>query len=119
DQIQHIFKEFHRIRRSNMDNKGLGLGLAIARRLGTLLQHDIHVHSTVDRGTVFTVSVPVVAMPQQPAIASRSQAAPTDLALPSLTVFCVDNEPIILHSIESLLQQWHCHSITASSLDSA
>ena len=119
DQIDNIFKEFHRIRHSKTDNKGLGLGLAIAKRLGTLLQHDIRVRSTVDKGTVFTVSVPVVAPPQAQVQSARVQHSPTTLSLPPLTVFCVDNEPIILQSIESLLEQWHCRSIIASSLETA
>ena len=31
----------------------------------------------------------------------------------------VDNEPIILHSIDSLLTQWQCRGVSASSLDTA
>lgn len=117
DQIEHIFKEFHRVRHSNTDNRGLGLGLAIARRLGLLLQHPIRVQSTVGKGTLFAVRVPLATAPTMiiPQALTTSPA-PT---LPPLTLFCVDNEPIILHSIASLLQQWQCHSVMASSLDTA
>src|SRR5690606_34407417 len=104
DQIEHIFKEFHRVRHNNTDNRGLGLGLAIARRLGLLLQHPIKVQSSVGKGTFFTVCVPRTSAPV--VIAPPALPEPVAPALSSLTLFCVDNEPIILHSIESLLRQW-------------
>lgn len=119
DQIEHIFKEFHRIRHRHMDNKGLGLGLAIARRLGLLLQHPIRVQSTPEKGTLFAVQVPLDSPPVAGALPAPLAPTTPLPTLPALTVFCVDNEPIILHSINSLLTQWQCRGVCASSLDTA
>ncbi|HAG96913.1 MAG TPA: hybrid sensor histidine kinase/response regulator, partial [Gammaproteobacteria bacterium] len=120
DQIEHIFKEFHRIKHRNtdgtLDSKGLGLGLAIAQRISQLLQHPLSVHSRVGKGTVFSIRVPTTQVTQT---AQANQSSPAPPKLSGLTVFCVDNEPMILSGVESLLNQWQCISTSASSLKSA
>src|SRR5260364_4424 len=46
---------------------GTGLGLAICKQLTELLEGDIHLHSVVGQGTVFTLTVPTVpAAPSEP-----------------------------------------------------
>jgi Na+/proline symporter/signal transduction histidine kinase len=120
DQIELIFNEFHRIRHKHLDqsidSKGLGLGLAIAQRISQLLGHPLSVQSWVGKGTVFSVTVPIA-----PAIEQRQPVAKqaTESTLHNITVFCVDNEPMILNGINTLLQQWHCNSVMASSLKTA
>jgi len=61
DQLEAIFKEFHQARTPGGSKEGFGLGLAIVRRLGDLLGHEIRVESQPGRGSTFSVSVPVVA----------------------------------------------------------
>lgn len=120
DQLDLIFKEFHRIRHknldANLDNKGLGLGLAIAQRICLLLEHPLSVRSWVGRGTVFSVHVPTTVAPTR---AHSQEKSASTLELSGLNVFCIDNEAMILNSLETLLEQWNCHVATASSLDSA
>lgn len=60
DQIDMIFNEFHQCKTPGASNEGFGLGLAIVRRLGDLLGHDIEVDSTPGQGSCFSISVPVV-----------------------------------------------------------
>ena len=121
DQLELIFKEFHRIKhkdaQGNLDNKGLGLGLAIAQRIGLLLHHKIEVKSWVGKGTVFSVQVPLSTQPANRP--PKPSPAPQLLALDGLEVFCIDNEPMILGGIETLLNQWHIHIVTASSQETA
>ena len=57
-----IFEDFYRCGTDQRDSgRGLGLGLSIVRRMSQMLDHPVTVRSRVGRGTVFTVSVPLVA----------------------------------------------------------
>jgi len=60
DQQEAIFLEFHQVKSPGGSKEGFGLGLAIVRRLADLLRHDIGVESELGKGSLFTVSMPVV-----------------------------------------------------------
>jgi signal transduction histidine kinase len=53
-----IFDTFHQLRPSDPEAKGVGLGLALARRFARMMGGDVTVDSTPGRGTVFTVLLP-------------------------------------------------------------
>lgn len=62
DQIEAIFEEFHQVGNPHRDrNQGLGLGLAIVRRLSGLLDHPIAISSIPGKGTRVSVTVPRIA----------------------------------------------------------
>ncbi|MES2675955.1 MAG: HAMP domain-containing sensor histidine kinase [Pseudomonadota bacterium] len=66
DQQHNIFKEFFRIPQNKpSENNGLGLGLSIVEKLCGLLNHEIKLKSTVNRGSCFTVIVPLADTAQQ------------------------------------------------------
>ena len=53
-----IFEEYHQLDNAAREHsRGLGLGLAIVRRLGDLLGHDIRVRSRPGQGSVFSIEV--------------------------------------------------------------
>jgi PAS domain S-box-containing protein len=54
DQMSHIFEEYY----CDAERGGFGLGLAIVRRLGEILDHRVDVRSTPGKGTGFSVEVP-------------------------------------------------------------
>jgi two-component system CheB/CheR fusion protein len=57
-QLQDVFEEYHQLGNSARDrNLGLGLGLSIVRRLGTLLGHPVKVSSQLGKGSVFSIEV--------------------------------------------------------------
>ena len=57
-----IFEDFYRCGTDQRDSgRGLGLGLSIVRRMAEMLDHPVTVRSRVGRGTMFAVSVPLVA----------------------------------------------------------
>jgi two-component system, sensor histidine kinase len=60
DQLENIFQEFHQIRAPGGNKEGFGLGLAIVRRLGDLLGHEISVESEVGKGSCFMLSLPLI-----------------------------------------------------------
>jgi two-component system, OmpR family, sensor kinase len=59
DQVAHIFERFYRADLSRSSPGGAGLGLSIARWIAELHGGQIFVQSTLGRGSVFSVSLPV------------------------------------------------------------
>lgn len=61
DEQAAIFEEFYQIGNTARETaKGAGLGLAIVARTAQLLGHPVSLASTVDRGSLFTISVPAL-----------------------------------------------------------
>jgi signal transduction histidine kinase/CheY-like chemotaxis protein len=83
-QIEAIWEEFHQVGNSERNrDKGIGLGLAIVRRLSGILRHPVRVRSTHGQGSVFSVSVPLVAPQELPVpqeILPTPNTAPPDAA---------------------------------------
>ncbi|HWZ70494.1 MAG TPA: ATP-binding protein [Casimicrobiaceae bacterium] len=75
---EHIFDEFYQIDAAERHGRqGMGLGLAIIRRLAALLHHEIEVDSASGQGSRFSILVPrampaVAAQFASPALASSS-----------------------------------------------
>ena len=57
DQLPYIFEEYYQ-GEQGAERGGFGLGLAIVRRMGKVLDHRIDVQSTPGRGAVFSIEVP-------------------------------------------------------------
>lgn len=76
DKLQDIFEEFVQIDDPRRERgQGLGLGLAIVRRLAQLLNHRIGVRSTPGRGSCFSVEIPLVEAPETLKSEGPSRAA--------------------------------------------
>lgn len=59
DAISHVFERFYRVDKArSRQTGGSGLGLAIVRTIVQRNRGDIHVSSTVGKGTTFTVTFP-------------------------------------------------------------
>jgi PAS domain S-box-containing protein len=104
EQRARIFDEFQRLEQpSPWGEKGLGLGLSICDRLAGILDHRLHLHSRLQHGSCFAVSVP-----RHAAVPPRRQnvqrAGPGE-QLP-LTVLCMDNDEAILDGMRALLGRW-------------
>jgi signal transduction histidine kinase len=58
DQLAKVFDKFHRVEDPmTMSTSGTGLGLFIARRLARAMGGDVTVVSTLNSGSVFTLSL--------------------------------------------------------------
>jgi PAS domain S-box-containing protein len=65
DQLGKIFDKFHRVEDPmTMSTSGTGLGLFIARRLARAMNGDVTVVSTLNTGSVFTLSLPLERSPE-------------------------------------------------------
>jgi two-component system, sensor histidine kinase len=110
-----VFQEFVQLENpERARNKGLGLGLAIVRRLIDLLGHRLALRSRVGGGSVFAVELPS-ASAQLPALADDDERPPGDLA--GTRVAVVDDDPLALASLHSLLLSWGCQVYPADSLE--
>ena len=108
--IDTIFAEFTRLPGPAGDEPGAGLGLAIVRKVASLLAHPLTLSSVHGRGSTFAVAVPRAA----PVPATLEPSVPTTrMPLAGLRVLCVDNEPAILEGLSALLKRWGMSVVTA------
>lgn len=106
-----IFQEFVQLDNDERArDKGLGLGLAIVRRLIDLMGHGLDLRSAPQRGSVFAVEVPLV-QAQPGALSDDGGRAPGDLS--GLLVALLDDDPLARDGMESLLTAWGCAVVSA------
>jgi CheY-like chemotaxis protein len=112
-QFERVFEEFYQIGNSERDrNKGLGLGLAIVRRLTILLNHPLKLKSQLGQGTAFTLSVPLASAEAQFAAPIAAEISPTSLGG---LILVVDDEVLVQNAMRSLLTSWGSEVIVAGS----
>ncbi|KUJ82462.1 histidine kinase [Microbulbifer flavimaris] len=115
-----IFDEFVRLASAeNASEKGLGLGLAIARRSADLLGHPVHLHSVPGRGTLFSILLPAGVPASRSQESVPSEQAALGAELDGVRVLCIDNEASIVRGMQSLLEGWGCQVTVARSLTEA
>lgn len=127
---QAIFEDFHQIGNQERDHrKGLGLGLAIVRRLVDTLGLELRLASRPGQGSVFSLRLPPPPNAAQLAEAAALQPPPSPgnafqrrltlfapLAqlpanarpLQGLRVLLVDDEVMVLEGMRALLGAWGC-----------
>ncbi len=117
--LERIFQEFQRVRDSagDSDDKGLGLGLAITRRLSQILDHPVDVRSDFGRGSRFSISVPARKLE------AVSRPAPRTWTpggrLDGLRVLCLENAPEVLDAMRDLLVRWGCDVVACRDIGAA
>jgi signal transduction histidine kinase/CheY-like chemotaxis protein len=120
EQQEEVFREFHQLGNPERDRqKGLGLGLSIARGLAQLLGHELTVASRPGRGSVFRLAVPLAAMPalaDTPSILAMDE--PMRRALP-LRALVIDDDAIVRVSMQQLLAGWGCDCQVADGIETA
>ncbi len=107
--IPHIFEEYYQADNPNRDRrKGLGLGLAIVRRIEPLLECRVDVRSEPGKGSVFGFSVPAgdAARLSHPFTISYSCHD-----LNGTVVALVEDDPDIRRMTSELMMQWGCRVI--------
>lgn len=109
-----IFQEFVQLNNPERNrDKGLGLGLAIVRRLTDLLAHPLYLESTPGRGSLFALEVPACSAEAMPVGRSAEQRRePGDLV--GLHLAVIDDDPLACTAIQSLLTSWGCEVTAAA-----
>jgi len=114
---ERIFEEFYQIGNVERDrSRGLGLGLAIVRRLADLLGHRIEVDTHVGRGSVFRV---VVDRDDPARIPAPAAAAVPAGSLAGRRVLVIDDEEEVRAGTETVLRSWGCDFVGAADADGA
>ncbi len=112
--LPRIFEEFYQVGRGERDRThGLGMGLAIVKRLASLLNHSLMVSSRVGRGTLFRVGVPIGALPGIQEDMAPADTVPMVLTTPQMVLIIDDEEPI-REGLRLLLEEWGFQVATAA-----
>jgi len=111
-----IFSEYYQIEHlQNSRTKGLGLGLAIVRRLADLLGLKIELSSELGSGSTFSVVVPM-GESQQAQITTTQES---NMPLGGQLIVIIDDECDILEGMANVLVSHDCEFITAESTQRA
>jgi signal transduction histidine kinase/CheY-like chemotaxis protein len=110
---QKIFEEFFQLSNPERDRRnGLGLGLAITKRLAVLLDCPVELRSTPGKGSAFLVSAPLAVREAETEAAGESMAP---LGAGAGRVLVVDDEVSVQHAMRASLQGWGYQVVTAES----
>ncbi|MFN4118464.1 hybrid sensor histidine kinase/response regulator [Acidovorax sp.] len=111
-QWDDIFREFHQLGNPERDRrKGLGLGLAIVKRLAREMKTSVELRSQPGHGSVFRLWLDR----WQGALEDETPPALDARCLVGLKVLAIDDDEAVRLGMQSLLQSWGCHCITAES----
>lgn len=115
---RRIFEEFYQVGNPERDRtRGLGLGLAIVRRLAELLGHRVELSSLPGKGSVFRV---VVAAGDASAVVDAPASTPAALdAIAGHAIVVIDDEVAVRESTRILLASWGCGVVAAADADEA
>lgn len=111
--VERLFGEFQRGATSNRE--GLGLGLAIVRRIAALLDVEIVTRSVIGKGSRFSASLPVLRWQTRPKAKPKRRAS----AIADARVLVVDNDPAALSATSAVLSKWGLQVTCAGSLAEA
>jgi len=116
DRTEEIFQEFTQLGNPERDrSQGLGLGLAIVRRLARLLDHPLVLRSVPGRGSMFSVEIPQapaqMVQPPRPAAALESGGR--------RLVMIIDDEAPVLKGLGMILEEWGYEVLAAGSEEEA
>jgi CheY-like chemotaxis protein len=116
---ERIFEEFYQVagQPRTAASKGMGLGLAIIRRLATLLGHPLRLRSEPGKGSRFSIEVPRAAPIAAASVATSGIAAAPAAPLAGVRIAVVDDEAIVLEGMHALLGTWGATVIGATSCD--
>ena len=105
EQIEVIFNEYHQLNNPARERaKGIGLGLAVVKRLAAILDTEISVISQPGKGSTFSFDLPKgKAQKVTPSSVDFSSPIPKDMH-----IFVIDDDKNILDAMSLLLKQWNC-----------
>lgn len=110
--VEDVFSEYYQLHNPARDRtKGLGLGLAIVRRLCELMDMPLEMESVDSVGTKFKLIVPG----GDPAQLSIAVAPSVPMKATGGRVLVIDDEAQVLQSMRHMLEGWGCEVMLAES----
>jgi len=102
DKLKDIFEAFHQLQTDRTIKSGVGLGLAICKRLTDIMGGDLQVTSRLGEGSCFTFST-ILHVPEENL--SLDDTEEKYKINRDLTILLVDDDPINRFAARSLLEQ--------------
>ena len=113
DKHDAVFQEFVQLHNPERDRRrGLGLGLAIVRRLVQLLDAELKLDSAVGRGTTVSVALPAIPCP----VSTRAEPAAQAVSITGWRVLVLDDEADVREAMRTLLEELECQVMLAADL---
>jgi PAS domain S-box-containing protein len=120
EKIEAIFEEYLQIGNHERDrSKGLGLGLAIVRRLSRLLGTEVVCRSRPGLGSVFEFSLPLVDAPPATSHAQVARTTPLTSPLPSGRIIVLEDDGMVSQALALNLTALGMRVTTFSSAEAA
>ena len=108
EELHAIFEEYHQLDNAASErSRGLGLGLSIVQRLGSLLGHRVQVRSRLGKGSVFSIEVPRSSSKDGSQRQRESLAPDSEVSDPvrrTGAILVVEDDPQMRELLELLLQ---------------
>jgi signal transduction histidine kinase/CheY-like chemotaxis protein len=118
-ELPRVFDEFYQVGNPGRDrSSGLGMGLAIVKRLVLLMGHQLELGSRPGRGTVFKVLIKPTELSDLQNVVLGAETVPTELGA-ERSVLLIDDEHSILVGMSELLAGWGYRVLTATTIDEA
>jgi signal transduction histidine kinase/CheY-like chemotaxis protein len=112
---ERVFEEFYQLGNPERDrSQGLGLGLAIVRRLVELLGLELELESETGRGSVFTVKLPRESENRTMSPTTSASVEAQTRGLSGVQVLVIDDEAEVRAGMRTLLECLGCR-VTACS----
>lgn len=104
DKLEEIFKPFVRTDDGSKLSEGTGYGLSVVKGLLDLMEGKIDVQSTLGRGSVFTVHIPVetVAMESKPKLEGETDDVASD-QVPERHILIIDDDDTLLTVVRNMV----------------
>jgi signal transduction histidine kinase len=111
-QYDAIFSEYYQLDNSqNNATRGLGLGLAIVRKMSQLLGIEVQLRSALNKGSTFTITVPLGNLED----VVQSGSPLHYLRLAGIRILFIDDEPDIREGLTLILNGFRCYTLSAES----
>ncbi len=102
-----IFEEFKRLPNADeAHDKGLGLGLSIVDKIAKVLGHMLTITSTVGKGSVFSLEIPIVDQTEKTIVSQSNHSQSLPSSLKGKRIVVVDNDATICEAMSQLLSHW-------------
>lgn len=113
--MENIFNPFVQADKGGTSVNGTGLGLTISRRFARIMGGDMTVSSTIGRGAVFTVTIPVkeVAAPLRMTTQKTGRVIGLAAGQREVTILVVDDDTVSRMLLCSILQAVGIHTYQA------
>jgi signal transduction histidine kinase/CheY-like chemotaxis protein len=119
EEQERIFEDFYQSRRSATHRqRGLGLGLAIVRRLGRALGMRTGVRSQPGTGSTFWIELPD-SLIAAPVVAAVPDLAAVTIDLRDKVIVVIDDDPSVREALRLTLASWNAMPIVAPDLAGA